>query len=236
MAAEFGLGVIDVRSNLAGSSPVPFILSHSLLNAACAALLPGLIGRLLYSGTYTIATVGPGVADIAKLDPVVLPLISSERLSVAQSGVEYTRVTKTRLIADLPAARRHLNVCIARHTVPNCSRCEKCCRTMFALERLGKLDAFAEVFDLSHWHAERASYVGVELLNWNRRRNAFSQEQRDLARETGYRFTPTEYALGAAASVLPERLYRQSARLARVLPGRAGPPQAAADAAEPRRA
>lgn len=76
------------------------------------------------------------------------PLWSSERLEFVHHGEGLWRSEKLRAIAGDPLAQRHLRVCW-EHLVPgrlNCSRCEKCVRTMLTLSQEGRLGDF-EVFD-----------------------------------------------------------------------------------------
>jgi hypothetical protein len=207
IAAEVGCDVIDVRTNLAAVLQVGFPVSHSFRNAACAMLLPGLLRRYLYSAGYRVAAIGRPATTAGALDPMLLSLISTPALTCTAVGGEHDRTDKIRRIVDLPAAQRHLNVCVSPRTFPNCSRCWKCGRTLFVLERLGKLEAFSEAFDLAVWRAHRARFIGAEILNFNRRRNVHTAELRRLASATGHRFTSRERLLGLAASVLPQPLY-----------------------------
>lgn len=64
-------------------------------------------------------------------------------------GASVHRADKVRTIAEVPLAQEHLRVCW-EHRIPtgNCSRCEKCLRTMFQLSAAGHLEDF-RVFDSS---------------------------------------------------------------------------------------
>ncbi len=75
------------------------------------------------------------------------PLWSSQRLAVEHADATFRRDGKVRAIADHPMVRRHLRVCFSPKTeTGNCSRCEKCIRTMIALAMCGRLDD-CETFD-----------------------------------------------------------------------------------------
>lgn len=74
-------------------------------------------------------------------------LWSSSRLDVRPERTERTRWSKCALIGDHPLVRRHLHVCWKNAArTGNCSRCEKCLRTMLMLSCHGHLND-SEAFD-----------------------------------------------------------------------------------------
>lgn len=160
IAAELGLPLIPVNSNVHSFYPVGHLESCSLVTPAAALLFEKGIG------TYYLASGGHNFADkarqlgvnresvnLADLDPLVLPYLSTESLRVWSTENRFRRSDKTALIADYPPARRHLQVC-NKIEIGNCSVCEKCCRTISTLEILGKAAAFAGVFDFDRYHRE----------------------------------------------------------------------------------
>lgn len=76
--------------------------------------------------------------------PILDHLWGGPGLEVVHDGAELTRPAKLELIAEDELARGALRVCWegALDANGNCCRCEKCLRTMVALELLGKRDAF----------------------------------------------------------------------------------------------
>ena len=74
-------------------------------------------------------------------------LWSSRHLEIKHGEASTTRIERVSAIADNPLAQQHLRVCWEnRAPAGNCSRCEKCIRTMLELHIIGKLQNF-EVFD-----------------------------------------------------------------------------------------
>jgi len=70
---------------------------------------------------------------------------SSEALRVRHFGEQSNRIHKIRAIAHEPLVRRNLHVCLKAHSDNghgNCSRCEKCVRTMVILAQCDALDHF----------------------------------------------------------------------------------------------
>jgi hypothetical protein len=66
------------------------------------------------------------------------PLFSTSGTEVIRYRGDCDRFEKTVYIADSALALRHLHVCWKGGTAKNCGRCEKCLRTLVALELLGK--------------------------------------------------------------------------------------------------
>jgi hypothetical protein len=193
-AGIMGLDNAFIDSNIddifRASSPPSEVFenSHSFRNAAAAHLLHDSIGCFLYSSAHPFGEIG--VAHLARsagkstahIDPILLPLLSSERMRLMSGGAALSRGEKTRLVSGNELAAMHLDVCVSpegrlRHGKTNCSRCWKCERTMATLEAIGALDRFGAVFDIQHyradreqimkrlvWRAERGSDIDVEIL------------------------------------------------------------------------
>ena len=68
------------------------------------------------------------------------PLYSSSYLAVRHDGVQFSRFERTAQLVACRPVREQLHVCTGtRDSVMNCGRCEKCVRTMVALDLLGEL-------------------------------------------------------------------------------------------------
>jgi hypothetical protein len=78
-------------------------------------------------------------------DPTTDPLLSTNTLEIIHHGAAYRRVEKIEAIRDCELAHDHLRVCQSgkpdEHLM-NCSRCEKCVRTMIPIYALGKMEYF----------------------------------------------------------------------------------------------
>lgn len=94
--------------------------------------------------------------------PMLDPLFSTSSLRIVHDGASFTRIGKTNVVAKLPEVAMALHVCQASG-VENCSRCEKCYRTMVALDILGQRERFQNSFDWSGYRiaAIRTIYMGV---------------------------------------------------------------------------
>jgi hypothetical protein len=82
--------------------------------------------------------------------PLIDPNYSSSDLRIYHNGNRFSRLDKTRLIADWEAALHNVKVCfktqLQKSGKVNCGRCEKCLRTMTTLIALDKLEQ-SQAFD-----------------------------------------------------------------------------------------
>ena len=146
VAARLGLGAVTVGSNLGAlyAGRFPFQRSHTLRNVAAALLLGRHLDLHLYSSSYGPHHVAvQETHDIAFLDPVLLPMLSTGRMELYSAGAGLTRAEKTVRVARDPDAGTLLDVCITpadRRPAdrPNCSRCWKCRRAMVTFDLLGR--------------------------------------------------------------------------------------------------
>ncbi len=114
--------------------------------------------------------------DMAAYAETYMPhLISTEGFELVIDGCQYTRAEKTEKISDWKIAHKYLNVCIKplEHGY-NCSNCNKCMRTLLALEAMGKLEEFKDVFDLDVYNKNKKYYKYKFLLSCKTNRQSNS--------------------------------------------------------------
>ena len=171
-AQELGLEAHSVRSNLTHfynhSQGLGFTRTHTLRNASAAILFERELDIYLYASAFAYPELDlRATYYMGHLDPVLLPLLSTTDLRFISAGAGSDRLRKTELLADDAVAQRLLDVCVtpvpkrAAMVEPgkNCSRCWKCYRTMLTLDALGKLEQFATIFDLEHYHQNKESVL-----------------------------------------------------------------------------
>ncbi|MCW5556038.1 MAG: hypothetical protein KIS67_28255 [Verrucomicrobiae bacterium] len=181
-AAEIKLPLFVVQSNVDDWFPGAFARLHTLRNVSAAFLLAPRVRHYVYANAAPLWATRCSSADSAYLDSVLLPLLSTEALTFHSGTPALDSVSKARLIAGLPVAHRHLNVCL--YEGHNCSRCEKCLRRMLTLDVVGALQAFSDVFDLEAYADARSWYIGYVLTYASRQ--APLQELADAMRATGF--------------------------------------------------
>lgn len=113
---------------------------------ACAHALGCLFGRfsLAAHATYAYADLMPNGAH-----PILDHHLGTDQLQILHDAAKASRWERIAALADLPAFRAALRVCVREpqfdeHTrgVVNCCECAKCVRTMISLDLLGKLEQF----------------------------------------------------------------------------------------------
>lgn len=160
-ASAVGLPLIVVDSNMDDYYRIfpdlHFFKTHSFRNASVAHLLSNTISNYFYAAarTYSEVRVEPS-ETIGNVDPITLPLLSSESLDIQSEGASYSRSQKIVDIVDLKIVQKNLHVCVDHnHENGNCSICQKCVRTLMVIELLGRLNDFGYVFDLEKYFVHK---------------------------------------------------------------------------------
>jgi len=177
-AAQLVDGRLDVmESNLRAlvEPHVGWSYSHGSLLAALA-LAHGGLAEARLAGTLPLGKVVPLGSH-----PLLDPLWSTESTRIVHHAAETTRVSKVAALARRPDVLATLRVCDRLGELGNCGICDKCVRTMLALELAGAQAPFDVA--LSRRRIRRLGVAkpierafGEELLN------AFASAQRlDLA-------------------------------------------------------
>lgn len=137
MAKSVDVELIAARTNAQDFAPrFNWGVFHGAPLAGCAQALASGLQRFYVPASHTYNDLVPWGSD-----PRVDHLLSTESLEVVHDGASATRVAKTTALVGWPAPRGLLRVCSPRADgeLRNCCRCEKCLRTMLALEMLGEL-------------------------------------------------------------------------------------------------
>lgn len=189
---EIGLPFVPVDSNVHRFHPWGHLETATLATASAVLFLQRGIHRYYLASAghphghlWRFLGAGRRPDDIAFLNPLLLPWLSTETTEFIDDGTAFDRSRKTEAISTYGPAARHLNVCGNADTIDtNCSVCPKCCRTMLTLELLGRLGDFSGVFDIARYRREaRRLYIAQVLVN--RARDPFNDHLLDLARERG---------------------------------------------------
>jgi hypothetical protein len=130
-----GKNLVVVKTNLREiiDPLVPWKWMHGSGMAAVAHVLAGGFQRI-YISTSQWHGHQPANGSHILLDP----LWSLESLELVHDGLEATRLEKVRMVAQSSLALQNLRVCYLNvGGAYNCGRCEKCLRTMVALQIVG---------------------------------------------------------------------------------------------------
>jgi hypothetical protein len=97
--------------------------------------------------------------------PMCDPLLSASDLRVVHDGASFDRFERTELVARHDDALAMLQVCGRNgYGQGNCSRCQKCLRTMCTLDILGARER-AKSFDWSDYSLKRLCHVKLPSIN-----------------------------------------------------------------------
>ena len=143
VAEAYGVHATFVASNLKSFTDKVVnwgFVAHGPALASIGLLLQGHFDKMYIPSTHSLKQMFPWGSHV-----LVDHLWSTERMTFIHDGADASRVVKTLAIAEQPAVQQHLRVCWQNRGPYNCGRCEKCLRTMTALELMGTLDKF-EVF------------------------------------------------------------------------------------------
>ena len=78
----------------------------------------------------------------------------------------------------------HKSTLFETKTKKNCGRCLKCLRTLLALDILGKIDAYKDVFDLDEDYKRKDNYICyIARMRYD---DVYSKELVDLILTTNY--------------------------------------------------
>ena len=199
-ASKVNLPVVCLSSNISLLyKDFDFDASGEYRNFSAVLSLQKLFRRYLYGSGYTIKESRFSKSQSGYYEYLLAPWLSTENLEIVIANPDMTRVDKTRYIADNPLVQESLYVCwkeLIANKWPNsriakikdehlnCSRCDKCKRTMLALDLLGSLPLYHEVFDIPHWNKIKDSYIARVIAQKNT--NTFYAELSTLMDQVGY--------------------------------------------------
>ena len=190
--AEVGLPFVRVNSDIHKFHPWGHLEVATFATVSAIMFLARGIRRYyLASSGHTYRQLWKFLGDggrpdaIERMNMMLLPWLSTERLDIIDDGNLFDRSQKTVMVADYPPAARYLNVCYGHDTLDtNCSVCNKCARTLLTLDILGKLDEFSGIFDIPRYRREVRRRLIAETIV-GERKSLFAKHQMDLARERG---------------------------------------------------
>jgi hypothetical protein len=185
MLKKSGIRLLTARTNIQhfGTRPDWGIFHGSALIGS-ALVLGRLLTRFYVPASHTYNDLIPWGSD-----PRVDHLLSTETLEIVHDGASITRVEKTAVIARWPETFTQLRVCWAKNGLNNCSRCEKCIRTMITLDMFGMLSNYTTFpLPLERRMVRRCRYRTVsdfafprEIINY-----AIKIGRRDIVLNLGY--------------------------------------------------
>lgn len=160
-ADDFGLPLVTVDTNI--NEILMEVHIYTVTNRALAMVLAlqKLFSVYYWSSAHSFMEFEFDGGDMEPYDLLNVHCFSTEDVSFYNCGGEALRIDKEEYISQFELPRKKLNVCIESAT--NCSRCDKCKRTMLGLYTIGKLDLYKEVFDLDYFYEHKNDVFLREL-------------------------------------------------------------------------
>lgn len=182
-ADELGKELITLDSNISEILEQNFYETHTYRNLSACLTLQKLFHVYYYSSAYSLKYFELKPGSCGHYDIFNMSMLSTESLQFFSTNPYETRVDKTRLVSQYKPAAKYLNVCLVDGK--NCGGCEKCVRTLFTLEVLGKLDEFSSIFNLENYYQRRQKYIAKVLAY--RDKDDYMQEIYDEILKLGFK-------------------------------------------------
>ena len=128
----------------------------SLVNMSATLAMKKRVRLYLPSGTTGYSDMQfKGRDSTERSEPILAPLLSTERFICQPGAAGLTRFEKTKYIFETEP-KSQLNVCIMKASKRNddflnCGRCWKCVETLYDIEAIGKLEEISTIFDLNEY-------------------------------------------------------------------------------------
>lgn len=155
-----GFNLIELNSNIKSTFKQNHLLSHTYTSMFSVFCLQKLFSIYYYASGHTIndfTIKDTDIIDPANYDFFLLQSFSTENLKLYSEGACLTRLEKTKEVAKYKPSYNFLNVCV--RTSENCGKCEKCRRTLLALDAIGGLDYYSSVFDIDYYKNNKIEYL-----------------------------------------------------------------------------
>lgn len=181
-AAETGLKIVDVDTNLQKLLTETFISVESFRLGAVVLALQKLFGAFFISSSMNFARFAFDSKQAPFYEMIVLDNLTTDCTDIYSGGGAFSRVRKLKELSGFSLAQRYLHPCIYALR-ENCGKCGKCIRTETALYGLGKLEKFSEVFDVKEFRQQKEWYF--KNLIYNRMNIDCADNLKLLAKEIG---------------------------------------------------
>lgn len=180
------ISYLNVDTNIDEFYSLNYTKTNTFRTVGIAVCFQKLIKNYYYSSGYDLGEIfkSDPYQDSAYYDILSLPSLGTENINLFSDGYEVSRYEKTEYLTKYKDTRKYLNVCW--QDLENCSSCPKCIRTMAALELLGQLEEYKNVFSLEkYFHSYNWNWAKIISL---RKTDSFYKEIYDLALRKNKKF------------------------------------------------
>lgn len=161
------LPIIKINSNLDEFYDEEFQKNHVLRNLTIPFLLENKVQTFYYASGYNdLQSIGAINNDMSFIESEIFKVLNRETLRLKIADKISTRAEKINLISSLPETYNTLDVCSSSQPDPNylnCGKCMKCLKTLVALESMGKINHYKNVFNLNNYYQNKDLYISTFL-------------------------------------------------------------------------
>lgn len=183
IADELHLPLIKLFSNDYEFHYPNFVDCYTVRYAGTVYALQKLFTKFYFSSSLTYWDFSFLAKDDSQYSLFTLMSVSGGQLTFYSTGSEVERQEKLDYIEHHATVQKYLNVCNYNHE-KNCSKCDKCMRTMSGLYADGVLSQFAECFDLELFEKNKLRYITKMLY----RQTPYDKEILKRLKEKDVRF------------------------------------------------
>lgn len=199
-AKKLNIPVVCLESNISKwHKDFDFDDSGHFRNMSAILSIQKLFRRYLYASSFSVDDFQYNSKLMGYYESLLFPLLSTTNTEIIIANPTMNRVDKTSYIIDNPLTKKYLYVCWKELIVNkwpnskiakikdnylNCTRCDKCLRTLLAIDLFGKLDEYNGIFDIAYYRSIKDSYIAKVLLN--KENSTFYIELQNLMRKVGY--------------------------------------------------
>lgn len=155
---EFNLEFVVINSNISEHAKMSFNYIHTFRSISAVLALQKLFKVYYYSSGTTMDQFSFNPNDSANYDFFNMNNFAVEGMQLYSVGLEVNRLDKQRYIQPYDVTYKYLNVCNLEAF--NCSKCEKCLRTMVGFHILGTLDRYEKIFDINLFYRHFNKNIG----------------------------------------------------------------------------
>lgn len=219
-ADEVGLPVVTIESNVIKwyNGLMNFGQCAVMINMSVVLSMQKLFGKYYFASTFPIWEFRYDKYTMEYYESLLLPLLSTESTELMVANPEMTRVAKEKMIFGNPLVQKYLYVCwkemIAnahpdtdfakkRDEYLNCTVCDKCLRTLLAIDIMGYIEQYRGIFDINYYYKVKDSYITRVLAK--RKENSFYWELYCLLKESNYKIS-TKMKIKANLLIIAHKL------------------------------
>lgn len=159
-ADEYGYAFVPSDSNLMDVIQQSHYKTHTYSSLFAIYCLQKLFSIYYYaSGGYSyddFTLVDKPSYCSGSYEVLLLPILSTKQLRIYSEGEDRSRMDKLKKMVDFVPSYKYLNVCL--NEGDNCSKCEKCIRTLLGIDAIGCIDNYSQVFDIDYYKKNRNWY------------------------------------------------------------------------------